>query len=640
MMNDRPDTTETTVNTQTPPAFPRPALRTLALVVLAGLVLAGCSHLPSPASGYTKQLHSAELDTMLAKMQPQNELQEKVKGGVLALKAGQYEQATELFQEALRLDPANGHVHFLNALSYHMGFLNGNAKLLDLARAGYATALKFDESDYMAAYFLGQIYFHQKKYREAQDQFAYGLMYAPRDRALLQALATAAYYSRDLGVSLWASQKAYAADPRNPAGLRNLIFASAACGDFSGMDGLLAQYGTAARGRGEDAYWADARLERVAHRVEDWKTYYAANDLPIFKLPSSDIVTYGDGTPPPAQSQTPQAAPAPAQARPSAGGVRLPKMANVDVVILRTEEVRSQAKGINLLDSLKTTLSGTLLAYQMVEGTDSGGSRDVRTITISPSLNLMDLEYNLNIFNDGLNKAEILARPSLLATEGATSNFFSGGELHVQLSSNNYDGSLVDIPIGLTMNVTPTFYGDDTVEVVVHAEHSFLQMQSDYVGFTAFSQTTKTSVDATAVLKFGETLILSGLSERGNDQSSSGVPLLEDIPGVQYFFSRKEQLKTKKSILILLTPRKATFARSDMTAEELAENVELEKVRATDPKQKDRLANTNLNDTMAHLKEDSEFYRQFRTGDMNLGFWDNDDSLYGAIKRILGFLYY
>jgi len=634
------------VNIPTPPAFPRPALRILAgliLAGLAGLVLAGCSHMSSPASSYTRQLKSAELDTMLAKMQPQNELQEKVKNGVLALKTGQYEQATELFQEALRLDPANGHVHFLNALSYHMGFLNGNAKMLDLARAGYVTALKFDESDYMAAYFLGHIYFHQKKYRDAQQQFAYGLMYAPHDLALLQALATAAYYSRDLGASLWASQRAYQADPRSPASLRNLIFASAACGDFTAMDGLLAQYGVLSRGGGSaDPYWAEVKLERVAHRVDDWKTYYASNDAPVFTMPSPDIVTYSQGQDggAAAQDEAPTHQAAQGQAPAREGGPRLPKMANVDVVILRTEEVRSQAKGINLLDSLKTTLSGTLLAYQMVEGTDASGSRDVRTVTISPSLNLMDLEYNLNIFNDGMNKAEILARPSLLATEGATSNFFSGGELHVQLSSNNYDGSLVDIPIGITLNVTPTFYGDNTVEVVVHAEHSFLQMQSEMVGFSAFSQTTKTSVDATAVLKFGETLILSGLSERGSDHSSSGVPLLQDIPGVQYFFSRDEQLKSKKSILILLTPRKASFARSDLTPEELAEGAELEKVRSTDPKQKDRLANTNLNDTMAHLKEDSEFYRQFRTGDMNLGFWDNDDSLFGAIRRILGFLYY
>jgi len=635
------------VKTRNPLASP-----CLALGLLAALLLAGCSHLPNAGTGRAQPVRSDRLDAMLDRMEPRNELQEKIKDGVLALRSGNYGRATDRFQEALRLDPANGHVHFLNALSYHLGFLSGNAKMLDLARAGYVTALKFDESDYMAAYFLGQIYFHQKKYADARDQFAYGLMYAPRDVALLRALATAAYYSHDPGTSLWAARQAHAAAPRDPACLRTLIFASAACGDFAGMDALLASYGDLSRQaeRGGDAYWADLRIERAAHRVADWQTYYASNDAPVFRLPSSDIITYSPGQEAPAgeqdrAGQAPPPAPdraAAKSARPAArgNGPRLPQMANVDVVILRTEEVRSQAKGINLLDSLRTTLSGTLLSYQMVEGTDSGGSRDVRTITISPSLNLMDLEYNLNIFNDGMNKAEILARPSLLATEGATSNFFSGGELHVQLSSNNYDGSLVDIPIGITLNVTPTFYGDDTVEVVVHAEHSYLQMQSELVGFTAFSQTTKTAVDATAVLKFGETLILSGLSERGSDKSSSGVPLLQDLPVVQYLFSRDEQIKTKKSILILLTPRKASFARDTLTPEELEDGADLEKVRSADPKKKDAVANTNLNAAMAHLGQESEFYRQFRTGDMALNFWENDDSLFGAIKRILGFLYY
>jgi general secretion pathway protein D len=625
----------------------------LAACVATVILLGGCAgNLRNAAPSPGNPLQSERVDHMLSRMTPRTELQEKVKNGLAALKNGSFEQATGLFQEALRLDPANGHVHFLNALAYHMGFLSGNAKMLDLARAGYITALKFDESNAMAACLLGQIYFHQKKYREAQDQFSYGLIYSPQDLSLLQSLAVAAYYSRDLATSQRASQRAYEAAPGNPTSIRNLIFAKAASGDFTQVDTLLQQYDGASRKRalGSDPFWEDLKFERTATRVNDWKTFYASNDALIFKTPSSDIITYSP--------DSPEAQPAPAgvagQPRPTANGpaapgaksagagngARRPKMANVDVVILRTEEVRSESKGINLLDSLRTTLSGTLIEFQMVEGVSQGRSTDSRTTTIAPSLNLMDLEYNLNIFNDGVNKAEILARPSLLATEGATSNFFSGGELHVQLSSNTFDGSLVDIPIGITLNVTPTFYGDDTVEVIVHAEHSFLQMQSEMVGFSAFSQTTKTSVDATAVLKFGETLILSGLSERGSDKSSSGVPLLQDLPGIQYLFSRDEQVKSKKSILILLTPRKAAYAHETLTPEELENGMDLEKVRSADPKKKDVVANTNLNAAMAHLNLESEFYRQFRTGDMALDFWENDDSLYGSLKRVLGFLYY
>jgi len=102
--------------------------------------------------------------------------------------------------------------------------------------------------------------------------------------------------------------------------------------------------------------------------------------------------------------------------------INLPKMAHVDVVILSTDETRSRGGGINILDGLNPTLSGTLFGYELYSGTYSNST----TTIINPSFNLLNLEYNLNIFNDGVNKEEVLASPSLLATENATSHFFPG----------------------------------------------------------------------------------------------------------------------------------------------------------------------------------------------------------------------
>ncbi len=314
-------------------------------------------------------------------------------------------------------------------------------------------------------------------------------------------------------------------------------------------------------------------------------------------------------------------------------------MTNIDVVIIRTEEVRSQSKGINLLEGLQTTLGGT---FSFNYDNTSGASGSVTTIqkTFNPIFSFKGLEYNLNIFNDEKNKAEILARPSLLATEDVTSKFFSGGVLHVQLSSNIYDGGMEEINIGITLSVTPKFLDADTLSVDVQADHEYLEMQSENVGFTAFSQTAKTSVQAKAVLKFGETLILSGLSERGKDNSENGVPILQDIPVVQYLFSKKEELEKKTSILILLTPRKPRYANDTLTEAELDNRADLEKVYTDTLKTTEKIRNTNLNAVMAHLGDGSDFYRQFRTGDIELKFFENDDSIFGAIKRTLGFLYY
>ena len=92
------------------------------------------------------------------------------------------------------------------------------------------TALRYDESNSMAAYLLGQIYFHEKNYAAAKRYFSYGLSYAPDSTYLLNALSAAAYYDRDLDTAGHASRKAYSLSPRDAGSIKNLMFADAANG--------------------------------------------------------------------------------------------------------------------------------------------------------------------------------------------------------------------------------------------------------------------------------------------------------------------------------------------------------------------------------------------------------------------------
>lgn len=628
------------------------AFSKLLLTGILSIALSGCSGIADTGPNVMAS-KSSEIEAMLSRLDAHNKLQEAIKIGLVELQRGNYRESGENFQAGLRLEPGNGHLHFLNALSYHLMSQSGDSQLLELAQAGYLTALKFDESNYMAAYLLGQIYFHKREHLAAQNQFSYGLFYAPDNPYLLNALAAASYYSHDPTTALWAARKAYRLAPENSESIRNVMFAEAATGQFDDAPRLMREYETISRSRigsGED-YWTDLKLERTSTRLQDWKKFYVAAADSIFNTPSSDIVTYSsrgnddddgadgsddfsdDGV----ESDDGDAIAAGSSSGAAKGKrkTKLPKMTNIDVVIIRTEEVRSQSKGINLLEGLQATLGGSFgYSYQ-----NSGSTTTIQR-TFSPSFTFKGLEYNLNIFNDEKNKAEILARPSLLATEDVTSKFFSGGVLHVQLSSNIYDGGMEEINIGISLSVTPKFLDADTLSVDVQADHEFLEMQSENVGFDAFSQTTKTSVQAKAVLKFGETLILSGLSERGEDKSESGVPILQDIPIVQYLFSKKEELETKKSILILLTPRKPRYADDTLTEAALNRQMDLDKVYTDKLKTTEKIRNTNLNAAIAHLNGDSQFYRQFRTGDIELKFFEDDDSIFGAIKRTLGFLYY
>ena len=624
--------------------------------ILSGLLVlffAGCSGSYHGQHQMTPKISKpAEIENLLKAVTPENEIQRIIKRGLIELNIkGDFHKASTIFKEGLKLNPANGHLHFLNALSYHMMSLSGDIRMLSLAESGYLTALKFDNANYIAAYLLGHLYFEQKRFSNAQNQFAYALMYAPQNLKILRALSVATYYNGDLSLAQWSAQRAYEMDSNSSQNIRALIFSKAAAGKISEARIAFNEYKQiSSTGAGNSIAHIEARTtDMVSGRIDDWKNYYAYAGNTIFDNSSdSEDILGGDETDdeideddsddytvddPPEKSGSSQGP-----------KTKFPKMALIDVVILRTEEVRSQSKGINLLDGLRTTLSGTLFGYNWTKGKNSvGESLDSSSMYIAPSFNLLDLEYNLNIFNDSANKAEVLARPSLLAVEHETSKFFSGRELQVQLSSNNSDGSMVDIPIGIHLHVTPIFYGDDNIKVTIHASKTFLESLSEEVGFTAFSQMAKTSVDATAVMKFGETLILSGLTENEKENSKSGVPLLQSIPGVQYLFSRDEQSETKKSILILLTPRKARYLNDNVSIERLESSVDHNRgsygTYTSELKKKEKIV-SNIDAILFHLSKESSFYRQFRSGDLELDSWNNEDTICGAIKRVLGFMYY
>ncbi len=606
----------------------------ITLSIFATLILSGCS---MTNLSYVTPPKSNKIDTAVSNIPTKNKISQLIKSGIKKIQQNEYNEANKIFSQGLRLNPANGHLHFLNAFSYHMLSLSGNTKMINLAQIGYITALKFDDTNYWAAYLLGHIYFNKKEYLNAQNQFSYGLLFAPKNPYLLRSLAVSSYYSDDIALNSWAAKKAYEIDPNNLASLRNLLFSQAASGEIQNAKKSLKKFDilTKANINDDNNYMRALSFDRVSKRVNDWNDYYQVAKLNIFGNSSSD--DSNDDSNDDADTYDSSEDDTKIVSSNTKDKFKLPKMSLVDVVIIQTEEIKSQSKGVNLLEGLKTTLSGDVYNRNRTYGT--GVSRnDIKTSTIT--LSLGGLEYNLNIFNDGGNKAEILAGPSLLATEGKTSKFYSGSTLHVQLNSANADGSMEDIDIGIKLNVTPKFYDDNIVKITVHAEKSLLQSLAEEVGFSAYSQVAKTTVDATAVLKFGETLVLSGLTESSNSTSKSGVPFLQSTPLIQYLFSNSVSEQTKKSVIILLTPRKAKYANEKVSFGKFAElKNKKQTIHTLKLKEKENIKTTNIDATMAHLSN-STLYTQFRSGDLKLDDWNNADTFEGSIKRIAGFLYY
>ena len=145
-------------------------------------------------------------------------------------------------------------------------------------------------------------------------------------------------------------------------------------------------------------------------------------------------------------------------------------------------------------------------------------------------------------------------------------------------------------------------------------------------------------------MRLGDTLILGGLSEKETTNTRDGVPLLQDVPLLQYLFSAQQKTDYQKSVLILITPRPANYTwLSDQSKAQYAKTPDdpftpsLDVLRA---RYQDWFKPyPNLASVFYHLNA-ADLYRDFRTGDVTLEAWDRMDSTSLRLKQALGFLYY
>jgi len=557
-----------------------------------------------------------------------------VRAGLAALESGDYIAAQKNFNRALKFDPTRSQLHFLNGLTYHLRAAAGDSSQTPYAAIGYQLALQYDASNYWAAYQLGHINFNDQQYRKAQDAFAYALLFAPDEPVLWKALATASYYAQDLETAVKAVSRATELAPADMGALRLASLVNAAASRFDEAEGYLARYRT------KEGGGSVQRVGYLARRLEDWRRFHKENGgvLLVQGTPATadvfgaDVTTAGVAAPKDQGTDKP-------------GPEGSDRMVLVDVVIIRSEERRATNKGVNLLNGLTATLAGTTFSYSDTRTINRSAANSRATVfTYAPTLSVA-ASYSLNIFNDNNDRNEILARPSLVALDGKPSDFFTGAVFYVEIAGGaTVDGTILDVPVGIKLSVTPRFTGERSVKLDVVAARAFIEGRATQVNFNNFAQVSKTLVTANVAMEFGDTLVISGLSEKETQNIKDGVPLLQSIPLVQYLFSNENTLDYTKSVLILLTPREPRYTYEDGSAKvDLANPPDTAIAQPSLDELKGKpdwfKPAANLDAVFHHLK-DHRLFKEFRTGDVRLEHWESEDGLLREIKQAVEFLYY
>ncbi len=118
-------------------------------------------------------------------------------------------------------------------------------------------------------------------------------------------------------------------------------------------------------------------------------------------------------------------------------------------------------------------------------------------------------------------------------------------------------GTLEYIPVGTQINILPKSVGQDQIALAVAITISQI---IDFVpinlgtGSNAYPVTTQRVYNASLQVDSGYTLAVGGLEKVFDRDSTGGIPVLKDIPGLGYLFKNKSRSRDRSNLIIFITP--------------------------------------------------------------------------------------
>jgi general secretion pathway protein D len=200
-----------------------------------------------------------------------------------------------------------------------------------------------------------------------------------------------------------------------------------------------------------------------------------------------------------------------------------------------------------------------------------------------------------------LGRLRVLTSPHLLASNNKeakiqigtsepilTNTYTSTGIATATTATGFVEGTIEYKDIGTILSITPRISDGGLVTLELSIEESSLDSReigrkdtsttaavasaSSTFSVPAFNKTTAKTVLS---IKDGQTIAIGGLIRKTKDDSSQGVPFLNKIPVIGFFFGKNTRRNDRRELILLLTPRIITDEiQSKTVTEEFREKIE------------------------------------------------------------------
>lgn len=184
--------------------------------------------------------------------------------------------------------------------------------------------------------------------------------------------------------------------------------------------------------------------------------------------------------------------------------------------------------------------------------------------------------------------ANILSEPGIVATQGQLATLVTGEQTPVQsISITSGSETIVTTfkDTGIRLDFHPLHIGRDHVNLRIRVEVSsitgFVEARSsDFV--VQNPVISQRSAESVVTIRDQATLVIGGLYAVSDIDTESGIPILVDIPVLNFFFSKKKRSKIKTELDFFITPRIVSTRLSQAIFAPPGEKERLRKLKGAD----------------------------------------------------------
>jgi general secretion pathway protein D len=168
--------------------------------------------------------------------------------------------------------------------------------------------------------------------------------------------------------------------------------------------------------------------------------------------------------------------------------------------------------------------------------------------------------FGMDDFNGVVN---VLSTPQILTSDNKEAEIMVGENVPfisqaqsttATATSGTIINSIQRQDVGITLRLTPQITEGNYVKLDLYQEISSVNDQSAQLTTSVGPTTTKRSTKTSVVVNDGQTVVISGLMQEKENETTDKIPLLGDIPLIGWLFKYKSTAKDKTNLLVFLTP--------------------------------------------------------------------------------------